>query len=425
MGLIRYHHGMSSQSLSKPSPKNTKTANFCIVGSGIIGKACALAMAQLGYSVIQIAPDLDQAISPPCAQYGQRIYAISPSSKALLEDLNVWGSLDHSRIQAVRDMRIFGDRREPGDQLHFSAFEAGRPELAWIIEADLIEATLDQAIRFHKQITNVNASVSDIQIKKDIKPTVLLDDGTPIESELIIAADGAKSPLRSAIGINAILDDYKQAAVVANFGCSHPHLETAYQWFLSNGDILAMLPLPNQQLSMVWSTSTENAQSLLQLKPEVWASTLLEQADGAVAKALGHLQMQSSPASFALRRIKAEGLIGPAYDPKVVLIGDAAHVMHPLAGQGLNLGLRDVSSLLQIMKSKESFRAIDDRVLLRRYERQRVGDTSSLLWLTDRLKKLFSASGPFEKQVRNWGLGLVNRSHLLKRQLIERALGDN
>jgi 2-polyprenyl-6-methoxyphenol hydroxylase-like FAD-dependent oxidoreductase len=106
------------------------------------------------------------------------------------------------------------------------------------------------------------------------------------------------------------------------------------------------------------------------------------------------------------------------------LLGDAAHVIHPLAGQGLNLGLRDVASLLQIIKNKEEFRAIDDRILLRRYERQREGDTSSLLWITHRLKRLFGTSRPLEKQIRNWGLGFVNRSHMIKRQLIERALGE-
>jgi 2-polyprenyl-6-methoxyphenol hydroxylase-like FAD-dependent oxidoreductase len=175
---------------------------------------------------------------------------------------------------------------------------------------------------------------------------------------------------------------------------------------------------------MVWSCASQYANQLLQLNPSEWSELLREQSAGAVERLLGTLQLQSAPASFPLKRLKAQSLIGPQYDPKVILLGDAAHVMHPLAGQGLNLGLRDIADLLKVFKEKEEFRVLADRVLLRRYERQREGDTSSLLWITDGLKKLFSASSPFEKQIRNWGFGLVNRSHLAKRQLIQRALGD-
>lgn len=428
MPLIRYHHGMSSQTQTSPNPSKPigvhQSTDFCIVGGGIIGKACALGLAQLGYSVIQIAPNPEkiQVLIPN--QYGQRIYALAPSTKTLLSELHVWDVLDHQRIQVVRDMHIFGDRGQANDHLHFSAFEAGRPELAWITEADLIELTLDQAIRFQKQIRNISASVDDIHIEKDAKPTLALDNGEQISAQLIIAADGARSPLRSSIGISVHEHGYDQMAVVANFASSYPHLQTAYQWFLPGGDILAMLPLPTQQVSMVWSTSPENATHLMQLHPEAWSKLLQDQADGSVHKALGTLQLQSIAASFPLKRIKARSLIGPDYDPKVVLLGDAAHVIHPLAGQGLNLGLRDVASLLHVIKNKEEFRAIDDRIILRRYERQREGDTSALLWITHRLKMLFGTNNPLEKQIRNWGLGLVNRSHIIKRQLIERALGE-
>jgi 2-polyprenyl-6-methoxyphenol hydroxylase-like FAD-dependent oxidoreductase len=212
--------------------------------------------------------------------------------------------------------------------------------------------------------------------------------------------------------------------VVANWICSSAHLETAYQWFLPGGDIVAMLPLPNKQVSMVWSSSPENAEDLLKLDFAGWADKFSLIANGAVAAQLGELTLNSTPATFPLRKIQASRFIGPAENPKVVLIGDAAHVIHPLAGQGLNLGLRDVASLLHVLSKRESFRLPNDVVLLRRYERQRQGDTSALLWVTDKLKKLFSASSNTEKQLRNWGLGMVNRSHFIKRRLIERALGD-
>ena len=185
-----------------------------------------------------------------------------------------------------------------------------------------------------------------------------------------------------------------------------------------------MLPLPNKQVSMVWSTSPENATELLKLDQAQWAEKFSTIANGSIEKQLGELTLNSTPAAFPLRKIRANRVIGPEASPKVALIGDAAHVMHPLAGQGLNLGLRDVAVLLNILSKRESFRSPSDPVLMRRYERQRQGDTSALLWVTDKLKKLFSAQSNTERQLRNWGLGLVNKSHFIKQRLIERALGE-
>jgi ubiquinone biosynthesis UbiH/UbiF/VisC/COQ6 family hydroxylase len=240
----------------------------------------------------------------------------------------------------------------------------------------------------------------------------------------VIAADGANSPIRKELGISTSEESYSQSAVVANWKCTYPHLETAFQWFLPGGDIVAMLPLPNQQVSMVWSTTPENASELLKLDQDGWSNLLNSIANAAIGKQLGELTLNSTPAAFPLRKIRASRFIGPETSPKLILIGDAAHVMHPLAGQGLNLGLRDVAVLLHILRQRESFRLPSDPVLLRRYERQRQGDTTALLWVTDKLKKLFSASSNTERQLRNWGLGLVNKSHFIKKRLIERALGE-
>ena len=401
-----------------------RTVDVVVVGGGITGKACALGLAQLGLQTIEIAPDLAQNVpSPQGTQWGQRIYAFSPSTQKLLAHLHIWDAIDHSRLQAVRDMRIYGDRGEKSDHLHLSAFEAGTPQLAWIGEANLIEHTIDQASRFQNKLERINDVVERMQVDAD-GSTLHLKNGGGIRAQLVIAADGANSPIRNELGISASEESYSQSAVVANWLCEYPHLETAFQWFLPGGDIVAMLPLPGKQVSMVWSTSPEHAADLLKLDQAQWLDQFSSIASGAITKQLGALSLSSVPAAFPLRKIRAKRFIGPDFSPKVVLIGDAAHVMHPLAGQGLNLGLRDVAVLLNILGKRESFRTPSDLVLLRRYERQRQGDTSALLWVTDKLKKLFSASSSTERQLRNWGLGLVNKSHFIKQRLIERALGE-
>ncbi len=416
---------------SQNSPPQNQSSNtkirkvdIAVIGGGIAGKACALGLAQLGLQTVQIAPDLGDPVPPPTgSQWGQRIYAFSPSTQKLLAHLHIWDALEHTRIQAVRDMRIFGDRGEGSDQLHLSAFEAGTPQLAWIGESNLVEGILDQAVRFQNKLEQIADTVETLETDAD-GATLHLKNHAPIQAMLVVAADGANSATRKSIGITASEESYSQSAVVANWLCTQPHLETAYQWFLPGGDIVAMLPLPNKQVSMVWSTSPENASDLLLLKQSDWDSKWRMLAGGAIAKQLGTLMLNSTPAAFPLRKIRANRFIGPEHDPKVVLIGDAAHVMHPLAGQGLNLGLRDVAVLLNVLSKRESFRPINNVSLLRRYERQRQGDTSALLWVTDRLKKLFSGSSNAERQLRNFGLGFVNRSHFIKRRLIERALGD-
>ena len=416
-----HHHHLPKKQIN---PWQTLSIDVAVVGGGIAGKACALGLAQLGLTTVEIAPDLGSPTpTPQGTQWGQRIYAFSPSTQKLLSHLQIWDALDHSRLQVVRDMRIYGDRGEKNDQLHLSAFEAGTSQLAWIGESNLIEHTLDQASRFQNKLERITDAVETIEVNAQ-GSTIHLKNGKSIHAQLVIAADGANSPIRSAIGIDASEESYAQSAVVANWICSYPHLETAFQWFLPGGDIVAMLPLPDKQVSMVWSTSPEHAAELLKLEQFEWQERFSLIANGAVEKQLGELTLNSIPAAFPLRKIRASRFIGPVDNPKVALIGDAAHVMHPLAGQGLNLGLRDVAVLLNVISKRESFRKLNDLTLLRRYERQRQGDTSALLWVTDKLKKLFSGTSTTEKQLRNWGLGLVNRSHFIKQRLIERALGE-
>ncbi len=406
--------------------------DLIVVGAGITGKATALRMAQLGLQVLHIAPSFDPGFN--CNESGRwdsRIYALSASSQALLAKLQVWDAMDHSRIQVVSDMRIFGDSTRFDDELHFSAYSATVPQLAWIVESSHIEKTLDLATQFQKGITRITDTVKDfIQHTDSIE---VHTEKSTYQAKLMLAADGARSPTRERLNIETLMNDYEQTAVVANFAIEQPHRGTAYQWFLPGGEILALLPLAGSYVSMVWSAQTEHAKEMLKMDAKTLAQHVLMAGEQSVRKHYPTLTLVTDPQPFPLRRIRAKRILGTASQknaiqdesnvtPRIILLGDAAHVMHPLAGQGLNLGLRDVASLGELFEARESFRSIDDRTLLRRYERSRQGDTDALLLVTDRLQKLFSHDSEVLKGIRNMGLRLLNRSDFAKRQLIQKAL---
>ena len=406
------------------------TQDVIVLGAGIVGKAAALSLARQGLKVIHIAPDM--GINSP-AQVGEndqnswdsRIYALSSSSQELLKDLQVWDEMPINRIQPVRDMRVFGDSGNQEDLIHFSAFQGTVPQLAWIAESREIEKALDLATRFQTGIQRIPEGSAGFTTNAD-EVTITTNSGQQYSAKLLIAADGANSKVREQLNIETSIDNYYQTAVVANFNCSKPHLQTAHQWFLPGGDILAMLPLPDQRVSMVWSTTADNAQKLKALceqNSDEFCKLIVSAANADVLTHLGELSLMTPAQSFPLRRIWAKNLIGPSENPKIILVGDAAHAMHPLAGQGLNLGLRDISVLSKTLKDREDFRSINDRVLLRRYERSRQGDIQALLSTTHGLQKLFSSKENSTKSLRNLGMRLLNRSSMIKRQLILKALG--
>lgn len=399
-----------------------KTYDLIIVGAGIAGKATSLRLAQLGLKILHIAPSFDTEFVGNDAQvWDSRIYALSASTKHLLEKIHVWNALDIERIQVVSDMRIYGDSGVAGDELHFSAYSATVPQLAWIVESGHIEKTLDQACKFQGLIHRVVGKLVDFKSDND-SVTVTTDAGEAYAAKLLLAADGARSLIREKLQIETAINAYEQTAVVANFEVEKHHQGTACQWFLPGGEILALLPLPNKKVSMVWSARTEHAEQLKKLGADELCETVAKAAGGQVFEKTGALKMLTAPQGFPLRRMRAKRVIAPSDCPRIVLIGDAAHVMHPLAGQGLNLGLRDVASLGDILEGRESFREIDNPVILRRYERARSGDTDILLFVTDQLQKLFASETGRLKELRNIGIRWCNRSHFLKRQLIKKAL---
>jgi len=228
----------------------------------------------------------------------------------------------------------------------------------------------------------------------------------------VVGADGARSAVRAATGINADETPYGQTGLVANFACATPHHGVAFQWFCDEG-IVALLPLPGDFVSLVWSAPSARAEELRALDADAFAQRVTARTQGV----LGSLTLRGPVAGFPLRMIRVDRLI----DERLALVGDAAHVVHPLAGHGLNLGLQDVSELLRVLSARESFRDLGDPVLLRRYERARAEPVGLMRFTTDSLARLFGADDPLLRQVRNLGLSAVNRLAPLKNALIRHA----
>ncbi|MBR8060166.1 UbiH/UbiF family hydroxylase [Burkholderia dolosa] len=384
------------------------TFDVAVVGGGLVGKTAALALTQSGYRTALLA----QPATPRPADlpFDTRVYALSSSSQALLERLRVWQALDPRRLAPVYDMRVYGDAHA---ELHFSAYQASVPQLAWIAESSLIETSLDTALRFQPNLTWFDARAQGFDVRDDAA-TLTLSSGQVLDADLIVGADGAHSWVRSQMGARVERRDYRQTGVVANFKASLPHRETAYQWF-RDGEIVALLPLPDGHVSLVWSAHTAHADELLALDPARLAAEVERVSHGQ----LGALECVTPAAGFPLALQTVDKLIAP----RVALVGDAAHLIHPLAGQGMNLGLRDVAALADAIANKESFRNLGDTVLLRRYERSRREDIRALMVATDGLQRLFAVPGSLAKAVRNAGMAFVGAQPLVKRWLVSAALG--
>lgn len=380
-----------------------------IIGGGLVGAAAALALARAGRHVALLEPHPPRPLAILAAEPGwdARVYAISPGNVRWLEQLGVWQHIAAARRQPVTRMDVRGDR---DGQLCFDAYEAQVAALAWIVENRQLQAALWQEFAaagvevMAARPAAFSASASDIACQ--------LDNGERLTARLLVAADGAASWTRTQAGISVNSVPYQQSGVVANFRCSRPHLATARQWF-SQADILAWLPLAGDRMSMVWSAPEALAQELLALDGSVLAQRVA-QAGG---HALGELELITPAQAFPLRRSRAERVIGE----RLVLIGDAAHTVHPLAGQGVNLGFHDVRQLVAPLQQGRA----DDLgtpAMLRAYERSRAEQVLLMQSSCDGLQKLFNRAPGWLAPWRNLGLSFVNRSAWLKRQLIAEAM---
>ncbi len=369
--------------------------DVCIRGSGAVGASLALALGRQGLRVALIGADATAAAR---GAPDLRAYALNAGSVALLRALKVWDALPADAATAVYDMRIDGDAG--GSALRFSAWQQRVAELAWIVDAAALDGALAAALRFAPHV--------------EWLPATAAEPPAPLR----VLAEGKASAERARLGVSFDLRPYGQRGVAARLVADRPHGGVARQWFRSP-DVLALLPFdrpqPGSSYGLVWSLPDERATEMLQLDAAAFEATLNEATGGAA----GRLSLASERAAWPLALGQASRVHGAGW----VLVGDCAHVVHPLAGQGLNLGLADVRELAAVLAAREPWRGLGDERLLARYARARAGQTTAMAQLTDGLLHLFAEKAPLVKELRNRGLSLVEQLPPLKRWLAARALG--
>lgn len=381
-----------------------------VCGTGIAGLSLALALARRGQQVTLLGPKpvLEEA---RVDVYHPRVYAISPASQSFLQSIGVWSLMPAARLTRISAMEVHGDRQ---GKLNLSAWQEAIPELAWIVESGEIERALRQAI----QVFGIHWIEEKCQ--SWTPGAITTDKGRIVHGSLMVAADGARSALREAAGIQVDRRPYGVTALVAHFTCALPHQGTACQWFSPDG-VLALLPMPDtqegHQVSMVWSLKAHLAEALTSLPHDELAVTLSARLAEATQDRLGALTLRSKMHGFPLTLEQS-----PMVGDRLALVGDAAHRLHPLAGQGLNLGLGDVQCLAETLAARERFREPGDPMVLARYRRARAEPVMAMRLVTDGLQKLFSVDAPPVAWLRNIGMDIVDRLPFVKRQIVSGAV---
>lgn len=361
--------------------------DVCICGAGVVGRTLALLLARDGLRVALVAEPVHEG----GAGTDVRAYALNSAARTLLESLRGWP--DDAFATAVLGMQVLGD---DGGEVDFSAALTGAPALAWIVDVPALEARLLEAVRYQPLVEVVDA---------------------PPGAALTVVCEGRASRARTAFGVDFDVTPYPQQAIAARLNCEKPHAQIARQWFAHN-EVLAFLPMggaSGRAVAVVWSVPQERTAPLLALAPEEFA----RQLGTASHEAMGALELTSERAAWPLQLARANHWVGQGW----ALAGDAAHTVHPLAGQGLNLGLADAAQLAQVLRERAPWRGVGDLRLLRRYERARKADVISMGLATDGLQQLFAPSaGPLQR-LRNWGMNGFDHSGPLKTWLARQAMG--
>lgn len=364
---------------------------MAVLGAGVVGHTLALLLARDRWRVALVRRPVGPAGSPPDI----RAYALNHASRALLESLRVWPA--DPAVTPVRQMWVGEADADDPAALRFDSPDADGV-LSWIVDVPALEATLAQALQF--------------------QPGVDVLDAPPPKAKLTVICEGKRSATRERLGFEFEVKPYAHTAVAARLQCERAHGAVARQWF-HQGDILALLPMEGEQgrmVALVWSVSHERARELLGRPAEAFAEAVAQACD----HALGAMTLQGQPAAWPLELSRARHWVQPG----VALAGDAAHAMHPLAGQGLNVGLADVATLAHTLQTREYWREPGDWRLLRRYERARQADFLRMAGVTDGLYGLFGHTDDRIQALRRWGLRRFNELPLLKQWAIRQATGQ-
>jgi len=372
-------------------PGMAQSFDVCIRGTGIVGRTLALLLARERLRVGLVAPPMEKgAATGPDV----RAYALNLASRNLLESLRCWPPADTAT--PVLHMNVSEDQ---GGEVNFDAAQMGTQALTWIVDVPVLEAQLIDAVRFQPQIE-------------------LLD--TPAPAALTVVCEGRMSSTRAEFGVDFDVTPYDQHALAARLVCEKPHAQIARQWF-AHGEILAFLPMGGESgnsVAIVWSLSPERAAKMRDIGAEDFCREL--QADS--KDSLGQLTLSSERAVWPLQKARARKWTGHNAAGAWALAGDAAHNVHPLAGQGLNMGLADVAELARLLREREYWRTVGDDKVLRRYERSRKAGMLPMATGTDGLQWLFSQNNGAWATLRNWGMNRVDGSGWLKQWMARQAM---
>jgi 2-polyprenylphenol 6-hydroxylase len=396
--------------------------HIIIVGGGMVG-ACAAALAaadphlaELRIAVLEANPPAP----PPEGDIDLRVSAVSRASQRILSAVGAWQLVPAQSLSPYEDMVVWDAAGKPrgAGAIHFSASATSEPNLGHIVENRHLQWALYECQAF-RRVTLLRAELAGMTLERD-RAVVSLGDGRTLSAALVIGSDGAASLSRKLAGIETAGWDYDQRAFVTHVRTGHSHARTAWQRFLPDGPI-AFLPLADGRSSIVWTTRPAHAEHLATCAPEAAAQEIESAIDGA----LGKIGIAARRAHFPLRLTHARRYCKERF----ALVGDAAHAIHPLAGQGVNLGFLDCAALVEVLaqelESGADPGALAELRVLRRYERWRKSENLIALGLVDGLNRLFSTSDEMLGWVRRAGLGAVDRSAAAKRFFMGRAMGTS